>query len=247
MDGLMTTAPAGATMTSLEIAELVGSRHDSVKRTIERLAAIDEKTGEPVIALPPLVDVQETGGNNRTYVTQAFVFSGEQGRLDSITVVAQLSATFTARMVKRWDELEKAAREPVTDLDFVVRQQEALLVSLRETVELRRRVAENDRKIEATAIKVIEVERKAEDALAAATGESNYMALRGFASNKGLAMTERELAAIGGELSRKCKAAGIEVKKRPHEIWGKVNLYPLGILNAWYDFRQSLGAPQPIA
>ncbi len=39
-------------MTSIEIADLVGSRHDSVKRTVERLAE------GGVISLPPLVEVK---------------------------------------------------------------------------------------------------------------------------------------------------------------------------------------------
>lgn len=41
---------AKPSMTSQEIAEMVGSRHDSVKRTIERLA----KSG--VITFPPMVE-----------------------------------------------------------------------------------------------------------------------------------------------------------------------------------------------
>ncbi len=41
-----------------------------------------------------------------------YIFSGEQGRLDSITVVAQLSPTFTSALVKRWDELEKQQAQP---------------------------------------------------------------------------------------------------------------------------------------
>lgn len=88
-------------MNSQEIADLVEKRHDSVKRTIETLV------GQGVIAQPQSVDVQETGGNNRTYTTQVYVFTGEQGKRDSIIVVAQLSPEFTARLVDRWQELEK--------------------------------------------------------------------------------------------------------------------------------------------
>ncbi|WP_176052580.1 phage antirepressor KilAC domain-containing protein [Paraburkholderia caribensis] len=93
-------------MTSLQIAELVEARHDSVKRTIERLAE------RGVIAQPPMVDVQETGGNNRSYTTTAFVFSGERGKRDSYVVVAQLSPEFTARLVDRWQALEALASKP---------------------------------------------------------------------------------------------------------------------------------------
>lgn len=87
------------TMSSLEIAELTGKRHDTVKLSIERLFE------KGVIACPPITVVQKEV-NNRNYNTEAFVFKGEQGKLDSITVVAQLCPEFTAALVKRWYELE---------------------------------------------------------------------------------------------------------------------------------------------
>ncbi|EFH3912164.1 Rha family transcriptional regulator, partial [Escherichia coli] len=86
-------------MTSIEIAELVGKRHDNVKRTIETLA----KNG--VIRLPQ-IEVSERINNlgfNVQY--EHYVFEGEQGKRDSIVVVAQLSPEFTARLVDRWREL----------------------------------------------------------------------------------------------------------------------------------------------
>ena len=86
------------TMTSREIAELVESRHDSVKRTIERLVA------QGVIESPPLVDFK----NINNVAGQEYVFTGEKGKRDSIIVVAQLSPEFTARLVDRWQELEAA-------------------------------------------------------------------------------------------------------------------------------------------
>ncbi|MCO8100894.1 Rha family transcriptional regulator [Acinetobacter indicus] len=91
-------------MTSLEIAELCQKRHDSVKRTIEILSAKTEKR-EAVIACPHSVVVQKEA-NNRIYDVEVYVLTGEQGKLDSITVVAQLCPEFTAAIVKRWYELE---------------------------------------------------------------------------------------------------------------------------------------------
>lgn len=91
-------------MTSLDISELCQKRHDSVKRTIEILSAKTEKR-EAVIACPHSVVVQKEA-NNRIYDVEVFVFAGEQGKLDSITVVAQLCPEFTAALVKRWYELE---------------------------------------------------------------------------------------------------------------------------------------------
>lgn len=86
-------------MTSLDISELVNSRHDDTKRSIVRLAE------RGVIARPPVAVVQKEA-NNRIYDVEVFVFAGEQGKLDSITVVAQLCPEFTAALVKRWYELE---------------------------------------------------------------------------------------------------------------------------------------------
>lgn len=92
-------------MTSLEIAELVQSRHDDTKRSIMRLA------DRGVIACPPVAVVQKEA-NNRLYDVDVYIFSGEQGKLDSITVVAQLCPEFTAALVKRWYELENQNKLP---------------------------------------------------------------------------------------------------------------------------------------
>ena len=97
---------SAASVTSAWIAELVGKRHDNVKRTIETLV------GQGVIAQPQIEDVHETGGNSRVYVTQVYRFVGDRGKRDSIVVVAQLSPEFTARLVDRWQELEAMARQP---------------------------------------------------------------------------------------------------------------------------------------
>ncbi|QLB21599.1 antirepressor [Vespertiliibacter pulmonis] len=79
-------------MSSREIAELVESRHDSVKRTIERL---QEKK---LIQLTPMVEVKNHLGQS--------VFEYQLIKRDTYIVVAQLSPEFTARLVDRWQELE---------------------------------------------------------------------------------------------------------------------------------------------
>lgn len=90
-------------MTSIEIAELVGSRHDKVKQSIERLAV------RGVIRNPPMVVFEKINNLGLLRGVEAYVFEGEQGKRDSIIVVAQLSPEFTARLVDRWRELEDAA------------------------------------------------------------------------------------------------------------------------------------------
>lgn len=94
-------------MTSQEIADLVNSRHDSVKRSIERLAQ------KEVITLPPLVETSFKDFMGKTQRAMNYIFSGDQGKRDSIVVVAQLSPEFTAALVDRWQELEAQASAPV--------------------------------------------------------------------------------------------------------------------------------------
>ncbi|EPT5695752.1 Rha family transcriptional regulator [Escherichia coli] len=94
-------------MTSIEIAELVGSRPDNVKRTIERLS----KSG--VIPLPPM-EVSENINNLGFKVKNShYVFEGEQGKRDSIIVVAQLSPEFTARLAAKCGLTEAKCRNLV--------------------------------------------------------------------------------------------------------------------------------------
>lgn len=93
-------------MNSLEISKLVDKRHDNVKRTTESLI----KSG--VISQPQIEDgIKSANG----IAPKLYIFSGEQGKRDSIIVVAQLCPEFTARLVDRWQELEAKVAKPVTD------------------------------------------------------------------------------------------------------------------------------------
>ena len=87
-------------MNSQQIADLVKSRHDNVKRTIERLA------DQGIITLTPLVETSFKDKLGKTQYKKVYVFSGEQGKLDSITVVTQLCPQYTADIVRRWQQLE---------------------------------------------------------------------------------------------------------------------------------------------
>ncbi|NPD17608.1 DNA-binding protein [Xinfangfangia sp. D13-10-4-6] len=88
---------APLTMSSREIAELVESRHDDVKRSIKRLA------DRGVIIQPPMADEQDTDAMGRKRTTSVYQLE----KRDSFVVVAQLSPEFTARLVDRWQELEE--------------------------------------------------------------------------------------------------------------------------------------------
>lgn len=98
------------TMSSREIADLVGSRHDKVKQSIERLAARIDNTGKRVIDLPPLGEYLDSLGRPATeYLVN---------KRDSFVVVAQLCPEFTAALVDRWQALEEQAARPMTQAEI---------------------------------------------------------------------------------------------------------------------------------
>lgn len=90
------------TMSSIEIAELVESRHDKVKQSIERLAE------RGIIQLPPMGIIEKI--NSLGLYQKTVIYS--VNKRDSYVIVAQLSPEFTARLVDRWQELEEKNHTP---------------------------------------------------------------------------------------------------------------------------------------
>ncbi|EPH5256750.1 phage antirepressor KilAC domain-containing protein [Vibrio cholerae] len=82
------------TMSSREIAELTQSRHDNVKRSMERMSS------KGVISFTPMVEPTIGGGKPTTIY--------HVNKRNSYVVVAQISPEFTAALVDRWQELENA-------------------------------------------------------------------------------------------------------------------------------------------
>lgn len=124
-------------MTHIEISNLVNKRPDNVKRTIESLV------NTSVIVQPQIEDEQSTDKMGRTRTTQIYVFTGEQGKRDSIIVVAQLCPEFTARLVDRWQELEAQVAKPTDPMQLLADPnllRNALLTYSEKVIELEQKV-----------------------------------------------------------------------------------------------------------
>lgn len=97
-NALISMGAGPVTMTSREIAELVESRHDTVKVAIDRLAKRE------VIGVPPMTEYLDRLGRPATEYKIC--------KRDSYVIVAQLSPEFTARLVDRWRQLEGQTAAP---------------------------------------------------------------------------------------------------------------------------------------
>lgn len=98
------------TMSSIEIAQLTGSRHDHVRTSIERLVA---KTTIPQPSTRE--DLNYEQDTNIAHKSKTYLLD----KRSSIIVVAQLCPQFTARIVDRWQVLENRAQAGLLGLpDF---------------------------------------------------------------------------------------------------------------------------------
>lgn len=100
------------TMSSQEIADLLGCRHDSVKRTMERLQdkrliSFTQTEESTKIGFPPMVENSKSQGGRPKILYHV-------NKRDSYVVVAQLSPEFTAKLVDRWQELETQVAHAVS-------------------------------------------------------------------------------------------------------------------------------------
>ncbi|VVO24340.1 Rha family transcriptional regulator [Pseudomonas fluorescens] len=122
------------TMSSQEIAELVGKRHDNVKRTIETL--VERGT----IQLPQSEEVKNHLGQT--------VEQYQVCKRDSFVVVAQLSPEFTAALVDRWQALEEQAARPMTQAEMIAASANILVGLERQQAEHQAALDRVERRVE---------------------------------------------------------------------------------------------------
>jgi phage antirepressor YoqD-like protein len=99
MLNLQTIGSKAATMSSREIAELTGSTHDNVMKTVRRLIAEGVVSGNETPYQHPQ--------NGQAY--SEFLLSFR----DTMVVVSGYNAELRARIIDRWQELEARAPAPV--------------------------------------------------------------------------------------------------------------------------------------
>jgi prophage antirepressor-like protein len=100
-----------------------------------------------------------------------------------------------------------------------------MLVSIREVVE--QQIEQEQR--------LTVVESKADAALASASGDTGFVTVLGYCNIHGIKLDRAGMARAGAALTKACEAAGIPTRKAPHEIYGRVGLYPVELLDRWAE------------
>lgn len=91
---------SGLTMTTLEISELTGSRHDNVRASLQTLV------NSKIIVAPTRQDRQFTDSLGRSRSEEAYVLDERS----SMVLVARISPEFTATLVDQWLEMRSMIR-----------------------------------------------------------------------------------------------------------------------------------------
>lgn len=128
------------TMSSREIAELTGKRHDNV------LSVARELKNSGIIGSP---EIQEPHPQNKQPYPIFYL-----NKVESLNLVARLSPEFMARIIDRWQELESARRsKPLSVMELVI-------ASAQEIMRLEQEQARIESKVDALAEKVSEPNRE---------------------------------------------------------------------------------------
>lgn len=215
------------TMSSREISELVNSRHDDVKRSIDRLVE------RGVIVQPPMADEQFTDIMGRTRTVSVYLI----GKRDSYIIVAQLSPEFTARLVDRWQELE-AGVAPALPRTLA----EALRLAADKAEEADRLAIERDHAIatkaqigskrEATAMATAAKHKREADKLKHELGRNaRHATIIAVERATGLKFPKNAYVA----LRKWCKKNDTQAVEVTDDRYGSVKAWPAGAWLAEYD------------
>lgn len=210
------------TMSSRDIAELVGSRHSDVMRTIDRL--LDK--GVISECAPSAYTQEQNGQPYRQYLV---------GKRDSFVVVAQLCPEFTAALVDRWQELEAQVAAPIALPSYA----EALR-GLADQIEATARVtAERDTAIATKALIGSKREATAMATASSAVKKASHLANelgRGALQATMIAVEKANGCTYGKQgfrpLKKWCKANDVTAAKVPCPRYGEASAWPAA---AWLE------------
>ena len=196
------TSPQQLTMSTREIAQLLGKQHSNVKISAERLAE------KGTIALQ---EAQYQDPQNKQFYTEYLL-----KKRDSLILVAQNSPEFTAKIVDRWQELEEGLKQPQLP-QLKDPQLAAMVMALTQIDAIKQEQAEMR-----LAIQNLEAKSKAQP--------EEYYTVAGYASLRGLRIDTKRAASYGKKATALSKQLGIDICKAHSSLYGEVNTYHVDVL-----------------
>ena len=203
-------------MSSKDISELTGKQHAHVMRDIRAMLDQLEQNPKLDFVCKTTTYTAETGQSYPMY---------ELDKNSTICLVAGYDAVVRMAIINRWQELEAAAKKPLTPAQM-------LLGMAQQLVEHEEHLAQHDDRI-----KLLESENSTlKEELKLIRDEEGYFTAKGAVQLYGIKnLTEPEARELGKELSRLSRLMGVEIKQTPHKGYGYVNLYHRDVVDRFFE------------
>ncbi len=206
----MQTLNTVVTMSSREIAELTGKRHDHVMRDIRNM--IIELCGEE--GLPTF------GGsyiNSQNKEQPCFNLP----KRETLILVSGYSIELRARIIDRWQELEGQTTKSLSLGEFLVQQAQMLL-----EIERKQQRLEAEQKQQNLRLQSVEAR------IDASTG---YTTVKAFCKMHTIPCPLRLAKVYGKDLSAMCREQDLIIGRVSDEVYGQVNSYPISLMLEYFE------------
>lgn len=187
------------TMSSIEIAELTGKPHNDVLKAIRAMEPAWAKVNGGKFSLVNYID--KKGEMRPCY---------ELTKIECLYIATKFNDEARAKLVLRWEQLEKENQRPLSQIEILVHSAQLLL--------------EQDRELKSLKNEVSELKQRT-------TVDLKRSTVVAYVNRNNISLDVKQFGAIGRKCSRLCEKRGVEPSKINDPRWGYVKVYPDEILD----------------
>jgi phage regulator Rha-like protein len=196
------------TMTSKEIADIAGVRHDNAMRICRDLL---DKNVTP--------QIEESTFSHNGNIYPCYILN----KRDSYILMARLSPEFTGILVDRWQELELASQKPLSPMEMVI-------WSAQRIMQIEAEQEFQAKQLESLSSKVNDIAATNDAVLL----QSDMFSVMGYCTLVGISVTLSQASGWSRSLGTICKKLEIQRKEVVDPRFGKVYLYPRVVLHDFF-------------
>lgn len=205
------TINTNKTITSMEVAEMVGKEHNMLLRDIRRYI---EQLGQSKIAQSNFF-TESTYKNKQNKEQPCYNVTKKGCEFIAHKLTGIKGTAFTARYINRFHDMEKELK-PKSPAEMLVVYANQLL--------------ENEHRMNTIESKVNEINAKI------TTHNEDYFTIAGYASLRGVNIDTSKANMLGRKAAKLSREYGYDIGKVTDSRFGKVNSYHLDILKSIFEF-----------
>lgn len=197
------------TMSSIEVSELTGKRHDAILRDIRNLLG--------------------QGVNAHNFVEVEYVDKKGEARpcfeltkKGCLILASGYDAKLREKIIDRWEELELDKSSKTLSPAEIILQQSRLLV-------------ENERKMRELEATTVKLQNDLEEVKQRTTANLNQSTIVAYVTRNNIKLEVTKYGAMGRKATSICKKRGIEITKINDVRWGMVSVYPDSVLDEVFN------------